>query len=104
MNSAADSRTTFKFLDAKLFVRRIRANPQIPLANEETLKTDLARYNMQRVELKPFTFSAGHQSLSINQAVMGHIHKRLLFAMIAKIDFLGNKTPTNFSITVFIHS
>jgi hypothetical protein len=36
MNPAADSKTTFEFLDAKLFVRRIRSNPQIPLAHEYT--------------------------------------------------------------------
>jgi hypothetical protein len=67
----------------------MRAIPQIPLAHEETLKTDLARYNMTRVELKTFTFSAGPQSLSIDQAVMGSIPKRLLFTMIANKDFLG---------------
>jgi len=50
MNTAADSKTTFKFLDAKLFVRRIRANPQIPLTHEVTLKTDLARYSLTKVE------------------------------------------------------
>jgi len=37
MNTAADSKTTFKFLDAKLLLIRIRANPQMPLAHEETL-------------------------------------------------------------------
>jgi len=52
MYPAADSKNTFKFPDTRLFVRRIRANPQIPLAHEETLKTDLARYNLTRVELK----------------------------------------------------
>ena len=95
MDTAADSKTTFKFLDGKLFVRRIRANPQIPLAHEETLKTDLARYNLTRVELKTFTFSAEPQSLSIDQAVMGSIPKRLL---IANNDFLGtiNRNPYNF--------
>jgi hypothetical protein len=63
INSAPDSMTVFKFLDAKLFVKRIKANPQIKLAHEETLKTDLAWYNMTRVELKAFTFSSWPQSL-----------------------------------------
>jgi hypothetical protein len=89
MNTSTDSKTKFKFLDAKLFVRRIRAKPQIPLAHEETLKTDLARYNMTRVKLKTFTFSAGPQSLSIDQAVMGRIPNRLFFTVIANKDFLG---------------
>jgi len=35
MNTAADCKTIFKFLDAKLLVRRIRANPKIPLARSD---------------------------------------------------------------------
>jgi hypothetical protein len=47
--------------------------------------------------MKTFTFSAGTQSLSIDQAVMGRIPKRLLFTMIANTDFLGtiNTNPDN---------
>jgi hypothetical protein len=87
------------------FVRRIRANPQIPLAHEETLKTDLARYNMTRVELKTFTFSAGPQSLPINQAIMGRIPQRLLFTMIAKIFSAPSKgIVSDFNISIFAHS
>jgi hypothetical protein len=98
MNHAADSKTVFKFLDAKLFVKPIRPNPRIHLAHEETLKTDLARYNFTRVELKTFTFSSGPQSLSIDQAINGRIPKRLLFAMIDNRGFLGtiNNNPYNF--------
>ena len=98
MKTAADCKTIFKFLDANLLVRRIRATPKIPLAHEATLKTNLARSNLTRVELKTFTFSAGPQSLSINQAVMGRIPKRHLFAMIANTDFLGaiNTNPYQF--------
>jgi len=98
MNTAEDCKTVFKFLDAKLLVRRIRANPKIHLAHEATLKNDLARYNLTRVEVKTFTFSAGLQSLSIDQAVMGCIPKSLLFTMIANTDFLGtiNTNPYKF--------
>ena len=97
MKPAADSKTTFKFGDVRLFVRRIRVNPLIQLAHEETLKTDLARYNLTRVELKTLTFSAGPQSLLIDQAVMGRIPKRLLLTMIAN-DFFGtiNTNPYKF--------
>jgi hypothetical protein len=98
MNTAADCKTIFKFLDAKLLVRRIRANPKIPLAHEATLRTNLARYNLTRIELKTFTLSAGPQSLSNDQVVMGRIPKRLLFSMIANTDFLGtiNTNPCKF--------
>jgi hypothetical protein len=63
MNTAANSKTIFKFLGAKLFVKLVKANPQI--------KTDLARYNMTRIEPKTFTYSSRPQSLSIGQAVTG---------------------------------
>jgi len=36
MNATADSKTTFKFLHAKLFVKRIRSHPDILSAHNET--------------------------------------------------------------------
>ena len=98
MSTAADSKTTFKFLDAKLLVKRIKANPKIPMAHETLLQTELALYPLTRVELKTVTFSAGPQSLSIYQAVIERIPKRLLFTMIANTDFFGtiNTNPYNF--------
>lgn len=54
LNIAANSKTTFKFLDAKLYVRHIRPNPRILIAHAETLKTELAAFNLTRVELKTF--------------------------------------------------
>jgi len=87
-----------KFLDAQLLVRRSRPNLQIPIAHEQTLRTELARYNLTRVEQKTFTFSAGPESPSIDQAVIGRIPKRLLFTLIANTGFLGtiNKNQLNF--------
>ena len=45
---------------------------------------------MTRVELKSFTFSSGSQSLSIDNAVLGPVPKRILFTMIKNKDFLGS--------------
>jgi hypothetical protein len=101
MNTPADSKTIFKFLDAKLFVKRVRPNPRIHPAHEETLKTDLARYIIKRVELKTFTFSSGPQSLSIDQAIVGCIPKRLLFTMIANKDFLGTIDTNPYKLNHF---
>jgi hypothetical protein len=99
MNKDDKSTTTFKFLDAKLFVRRVRANPAILSAHNTALSQGvLARYNITRVELKTFTFSSGSQSLSIDNAVIGPLPKRLLFTMVKNTDFLGsvNTNPYNF--------
>jgi len=61
------------------------------LAYTATLNTvALALYNMTRVELKTFTFSAGSKSLSVDNAVLGHVPKRLLFTMVKNADFTGS--------------
>jgi hypothetical protein len=75
--------TVFKFLDAKLYVKRVRVNPELLLVHNETLKHGaLSRYNVTRVELKSFTFSSEAGSISIDNAVIGRIPKRLLFTML----------------------
>jgi len=90
MSKEADSETTFKFLDAQLLVKRVKTYPVTPLAHVATLNTGaLALYNMTRVQLKTFTFSAGSKSMSIDNAVLGHVPKRLLFTMVKNADFVG---------------
>ena len=90
MNNDVDSKSTFKFFDAQLLVRCIRANTVMLIAHNLTLsKGGLARYNLTRVELKIFTFSARSKSLSIDNAVLGPILKRLLFTMVKNTDFIG---------------
>jgi hypothetical protein len=99
MNKDKDSKVIFIYLDAHLHVKRIRPNPAILAAHNETLsKGLLARYNFTRVELKTFTFASGTQSLSIDNAVLGTIPKRLIFTMIKNTDFLGtmDTNPYNF--------
>ena len=91
MNKDADSKTVFKFLDAWLLVNHVKTEPTIPLAHNVTLgKGPLARYNLTIVELKTFTFSSGAQSLSIENAVLGRVPKRLLFTMVKDTDFLDS--------------
>jgi hypothetical protein len=83
MNKDVASDTMFKFLDEKLRVNSIRPNPQLQVAHNTLLtKGGKAKYNITRVELKSFTFSSGSQSLSIDNAVLSQIPKRLLFTMI----------------------
>ena len=92
MNKSFDSKTVFKFLDSQLLVRRVRPNPAIMVAHTATLSNrgSLARYNLTKVELKTFTFAAGSKSLSIDNAVLGPIPKRLLFTMVKNSDFNGS--------------
>ena len=92
-NKDAESNNAFKFLDAQLIVNRVRPNPTILLAHNPTLGIGaIASFNLTRVELKTFTFSSGSQSLSIKNAVLQPIPKRLLFSMVKNTDFLGSVT------------
>ena len=98
MNATADSKTTFKVLYAKLFVKRIKPHPDILSAHNETLEDGgIARYSLTRVELKTFTFAPGSKSLSIDNLVLGHFPKRILFTMIKNTDFLGSMATNLFN-------
>ena len=100
MNKDADSKpVVFKFHDAQLVVNRVRPSPSILSAHEEALSSVNAIYNMTRIELMSFTFSGGSQSLSMDNAVLGHLPKRLLFTMVKNTNYLGSVStnPYNFS-------
>jgi len=91
MNKSADTKITFKFLDAYLLVRRVQPNPLILSAEETALERGaLARYYTTRDDLKNFTFSVGFKSRSI-----GPLLKRQVFTTIKNNDFNGsvNTTP-----------
>jgi len=103
MNKNADSKTAFKFLDAWLFVNRVKSDPRIPLANNDTLVNGpLAGYNLTRFELKNFTFSSGAQFLSIYNAVLGSVSKGLLFTMVKTLIFLARliRKPVTSATTI----
>ena len=90
MNESANSKTTFRFLDAELIVRRIRPSPKISLAHNTLSKGYFERYNLTRVELKSSTLSG---ELCV-------LPKRLLFTMVKNTDFLGRQIRITFAITI----
>jgi hypothetical protein len=99
MKADAASTTQFKFLDAKPYVKRVRAHHSILLAHDETLNNGiLAHYNLTRVELKSFTFSKGAQLLFIDNAVLGTVPKLIVFTMLKNTNYLGSmvSNPYNF--------
>ena len=99
MNKDPEAKVVFKFLDAQLLVNRVRSSPSILVAHEMTFGHDVkAQYNMTRVELKTFTCSGGSQSLSIDNAVLGLLPKRLLFTMVKNSDFLGSMATNPYNL------
>jgi len=99
MNNDRNSKTFFKFLDVWLLDIRVKENPTIVLTHNATLTKDaFARYNLTRKGLKTFAFPRWAQSLSINNAVLGTVPKRLLYTMEKNINFLDllNTNPCYF--------
>ena len=103
MIKTADTETTFKFLDANLIVIRVQPNLLI-LSVLETALADgaLARYNMTRLNLKTFPFSAASKSRSIDNAVLGPLPKRLLFTMIQNADFNSSVDTNRYKFRLYI--
>jgi hypothetical protein len=90
-----DSEVSFKFLDAQLLVKRVKPNPTFLVAQTKALQAGaIAKCDLSRVEVKTFTFASGSQLLSIDNAVLGTLPKRLLFIVVKNKDFLGS-TDTN---------
>ena len=96
LSHKADAKAIFKFTDAALFVRHVKPNPSIFIAHSRALQKVNARYDVTKVALKTFTFSAGSKSLSIDNAVLGTIPKRLLFAMVKNTDITGSVNSNPF--------
>jgi len=87
MNKSVDSKNVFKILDGQ----KRQAKHAILLTHNSTLsKGSLARCTLTRFELKTFTFSAGSKSLSIDNAVLGPIPKRVLITMFKKAVLIGS--------------
>jgi hypothetical protein len=82
LSTKSDAKAVFKFLDATLYVNRVKPTPSIQLAHAMALEKVNVRYDMTRVALKTFTFAAGSKSISIDNAVLGTQPKRLLFAVL----------------------
>jgi hypothetical protein len=99
MAKYADSKVTFKILDARLLVRHIEPNDTILVAHNTTLSAGgLAKYHLSRIEVKTSTFASGSQSRSIDNAVLGTLPKRTLFTLVKNSDILASldKNPYNF--------
>jgi hypothetical protein len=102
MNKDEDSKVTSKFLDAQLLIKLVIPNPAYLIAHNTALQAGaLATFNLTRVEVKSFTFASGSQSLSIDNAVLRTLPKRLLFPFTKKKDFLGSVDTNPFRFPHF---
>ena len=99
LSKKEDSKVYFKVLKALLYVKRFRPSAAVITAHNETLLEGYPiRYNLKIIELKTFTFADDSQSLSMDNAVLGRLPKRLIVTMIKNTDFFGSmfSNPFNF--------
>jgi hypothetical protein len=89
LGESPDPKVKFQFLDATLYVRKFKPSPSILLAHSKALTKTNARYDVTRVDVRTFTFGPGQRTLSIDNAVIGPLPKRLLFAMTGNTNFSG---------------
>ena len=98
LSNKEDSKVYFKVLEALLYVKRIRPSAGIITAhNEALLSGHPVRYDLTRIELKTFTFAAGTQSLSLDNAVLVRLLKRLIITRVKNTDFLGSMSSNPFN-------
>lgn len=89
--------TTFKFLEAKLTVNRVRPNPDVLTAHHLALaKSAMVRLKFTRAELRARTFLKGTKSLMQDNAIIGRTPKRIFFTVIKESDFIGSKDSNPF--------
>ena len=90
ISNKANSKLKFLFKEARLIVKRTRPNAKIlTYHNQALLKGYPARYNFTRVDLKTFTCASGQRSVSLDNAVLGVLPKRLIFTMVKKHRLFG---------------
>jgi len=87
LSSKSDTGAFFKFLDATLHVIHSKPSPKIQPAHAKALGKVNARYDVTQVALKTFTFGPGSKSVSLENAELGTLPKRLLFTILRNIDF-----------------
>lgn len=89
LSAKADTGVFFMFLDAKLHLRHVHPSPTIQLAHKKGLEKVNARYT-SRVAVKSFTFGAASKSVSIDNALLETLSKRLLLTILRNTNFTGS--------------
>jgi hypothetical protein len=70
MNTERTSISTFKFLEAKLNIRRVRPNPDVLTSYQLALAKGMMRFEFTRVELRAHTFGKSTKSFTLDNAIL----------------------------------
>jgi hypothetical protein len=79
MYTERTSISTFKFLGAKLNVRRVRPNPVVVTAHHLAMvKGGMKRFDFTRFKHRACTFGKGNKSLTLDNVIIGRTPKRIV--------------------------
>lgn len=84
-----DQQAHVEFVEANLFVRKVKINPSILLAHARALSITPAKYPITRVEIKTVTIPADIQSKSFDNLFLGQMPKRCIIGMVDGKAFNG---------------
>lgn len=101
LSESADSKARFQFLDAALYVKKVKPAPSILMSHMKALEKVNARYDITRVDVRSFTFGAGQSTISIDNAVIGPLPKRILIGMTNNTNFSGTPSTNPFEFKHF---
>ena len=85
-------------LQAILFVRKAKINPQVMLAHASILEKSSAKYPIRRVETKVLTITKDLSAYSLDNITTGPLPSRIVFGLVESDAYNGviGKNPFNF--------
>ncbi|KAK3929539.1 hypothetical protein KUF71_003546 [Frankliniella fusca] len=78
-----------KFLDVKLYVRRVNISPSVLLAHAQALEKSPAKYPVNRVDIKAVTIAQGMHSKTIDNPFMNQLPQRVIIGFLDNHSYNG---------------
>jgi hypothetical protein len=92
-----DNKLRIKILDATLFINQVELKPPLLLAHANVLRMKRkAHYLVTYTQIKTFTASSWYQQISIDNAFLGPIPKRIVIALVKNTEFVGSPSTNPF--------
>ena len=92
-----DAKVRIKILDATLFMTQVEVKPPLLLAHTKVLSMKRkAIYPVTHAQIKTFTASSGSQQISIDNAFLGPVPKRILIALVKSTAYVGSVSTNPF--------
>lgn len=85
-----------RFLDACLYVHRIRGTPQLLTAHSKALAISPAKYPINRTEIKQVVIQKGTLDAMLDNIVLGQLPRRMFLCFVSHAALSGSQTLNPF--------